>query len=178
MKKLSIKILTIVLLLSSICFYSCTKEAGPKGDPGAPGAPGVDGNANVTQIGFGSKTFTGTGATISLTLPGITKSIAEKSMILSYGKTSGSVPGTTAYWYQLPGYGYSAIREYRTFLESKDPASILNIRMETGPTPSSPETFEAIRVLVIPASALVTGRGAVPYDISDYESMRAYFKLP
>lgn len=147
------------------------------GAPGAPGAPGVDGNANVTQISFGSKTFAGTGAIISLTLPGITKSIAEKSMILSYGKTSGA--GSVAYWYQLPGYGYSAIREYRTFLEAKDPASILNIRMETGTSPSSPETFDAIRVLVIPASALVTGRGITPpYDISDYESMRAYFKLP
>ena len=145
------------------------------GAPGAPGAPGVDGNANVTQISFGSKTFAGTGAIISLTLPGITKSIAEKSMILSYGKTS---DGVTTFWYQLPGKGNTGVREYRTYFESKDPASILNIQMKTGTTPSTPETFDAIRVLVIPANVLINGRGGVlPYDISDYESMRAYFNL-
>lgn len=174
MKQLSIKIMTIALVLSSTAFFSCKKEAGPKGDPGA---PGIDGNANVTQISFGSKTFTGTGAFINLTLPGITKSIAEKSMILSYGKTSGG--GGIAYWYQLPGFGYAGVREYRTYLEPRDPAIILNIEMKSGTTPSSPETFDAIRVLVIPANVLVNGRGGVPpYDISDYESMRAYFNLP
>lgn len=167
MKKLSIKILTIALVLSSTAFISCKKEAGPKGDPGT---PGIDGNANVTQISFGSKTIPAN-SFITLTLPGITKPIAEKSLILTYGKASG-----TPYWYQLPGFGYLGTREYRAFVEPRDPASFLTISMVGGTTS---ETFDAIRVLVIPASALVSGRGGVaPYDISDYESMRAYFKLP
>ncbi len=167
MKQLSIKILTIALMLSSTAFFSCKKEAGPKGDPGA---PGIDGNANVTQISFASKTIPMLGF-INLTLPGITKLIAEKSLILTYVKAAGNV-----WWYQLPGYGFLGAREYRTFVEPKDPASILTIEMKSG---TSAETFDAIRVLVIPANVLVNGRGGVlPYDISDYESMRAYFKLP
>ncbi|MBK8610823.1 MAG: hypothetical protein IPL84_13020 [Chitinophagaceae bacterium] len=64
-------------------------------------------------------------------------------------------------------------------MEPRNPASILNIEMKSGTTPSTPETFEAIRILVIPANVLTNGRsGTPPYDISDYESMRAYFNLP
>lgn len=166
MKQLSIKILTIALMLSSTAFFSCKKEAGPKGDPGA---PGIDGNANVTQISFAAKTIA-TNGQIILTLNGITKAIAEKSMILSYGKASNGL------WYQLPGFSISGLHEYRTFLNAQDPSSTLTLQMVSGTTA---ETFDPIRVVIIPANVLLNGRGgALPYDISDYESMRAYFNLP
>ena len=161
MKQLSIKLMTAVLMLSSISFFSCKK-----GDTGAPGA---DGNANVTQISFAAKTIA-TGGQITLTLNGITKAIAEKSMILSYGKASNGL------WYQLPGFSISGLHEYRTFLTAQDPSSTLTLQMVSGTTA---ETFDPIRVVIIPANVLVNGRGSVlPYDISDYESMRAYFNLP
>jgi hypothetical protein len=166
MKQLSIKLMTAVLMLSSISFYSCKK--GDTGAPGAPGAPGADGNANVTQISFAAKTIV-TGGQITLTLNGITKAIAEKSMILSYGKASNGL------WYQLPGFSISGLHEYRTFLTAQDPSSTLTLQMVTGTTA---ETFDPIRVVIIPANVLLTGRGPAPYDISDYESVRAYFNLP
>jgi len=161
MKKLSIKTLSIVLLTSTMFFSSCKK--------GDPGPAGTDGNANVTQINFSSKTIPA-GGTITLTLPGITKAIAEKSMILTYGKVNGQ------YWYQLPGYGFTGTHEYRTFIEPLDPSTTINISMIVG---TSAETFDPIRVLVIPANTIVTGRGTTPpFDISDYESVRNYFNLP
>lgn len=167
MKQLSIKIMTIALVLSSTAFFSCKKEAGPKGDPGT---PGIDGNANVTQISFGSRIINPGIPGINLTLSGITKTIAEKSIILSYGKA------TNGLWYQLPGFSAIGLHEYRTFLSAQDPSSTLTLQMVSGTTA---ETFDPIRVVIIPANVLLNGRGGVlPYDISDYESMRAYFNLP
>ncbi len=163
MKKLSIKILSLAVIAASLIFTSCKKEVGPQGEPG------VDGNANVIQISFGSKTIT-SGGFIELTLPGITKEIAEKSMILTYGQNGGL-------WYQLPGFGLNGTREFRTYFEASDPNSLLTIRMIT--TGAGSETFSAIRVIVIPANNLVNGRlSQPPYDINNYESVRSYFNLP
>lgn len=169
MKKLSKRILAIALMLGSLSIYSCTKETGPKGDTGV---PGVNGNANVTQISFGSTTIPASGL-LTLTLPGITKSIADKSLILTYGLVNGfqwlSISGT---W-----INFTTTKTYITQILAQDPASGVYFNQVTGPATS--ETFAAIRVLVIPANVLVNGRSAnPPFDINDYESVRQYFNLP
>jgi hypothetical protein len=175
MKKLSRKILAIALMLGSLGIYSCTKETGPKGDPGVNGTNGtngVNGNANVTQISFGSKAIPPSGI-LTLTLPGITKSIADKSLILTYGLRAG------AGWFSLTGYwiNNALTKTYISRIFSQDPASAVHFEQLTGPATS--ETFDDIRVLVIPANVLVNGRSAKPpYDITDYESVRQYFNLP
>ena len=136
-------------MLGSLSIYSCTKETGPKGDLGV---PGVNCNANVTQISFGSTSII---SGSYLTLPGITKSIADKSLILTYGLTSNA-------WLSLSGYwiNFAQNKTYLTRIGSIDPASRVYFDQVTGPATS--ETFDVIRVLVIPANVLVNGRSANP----------------
>jgi hypothetical protein len=139
MKKLSKRILAIVLMLGSLSINSCKNETGPKGDPGA------DGNANVTQISFGSTTIT---SGSYLTLPGITKSIADKSLILTYGSFGNQ-------WVSLSGYWINTLhnKTYFTRISPIDPTSRVYFDQITGTATS--ETFDAIRVLVIPANVFV-----------------------
>ncbi len=174
MKQLSKKIVAIALMLASISFFSCKKgDTGAPGVNGTNGTNGTNGNANVTQIDFGSKTIPPTGNFLLLTLPGITKSIADKSLILTYGLIG------TQDWYSLSGYWINRglDKTYNTKILSVDPASRIYIEQVTGPATS--ETFNAIRVLVIPANVFVNGRGVnPPFDINDYESVRQYFNLP
>ncbi len=164
MKKLSIKIWAIALGLG-ISLFSCKK-----------GDQGPTGNANVIQMNFGSTTFENTVllSLHSFVLKGITKEITEKSMILSYGRSS-----LTKSWHHFPGTGSPLCgdMEYRTAIHANDPSSILDIQLLQGII-NVKETFDQIRVVIIPANTLITGRGIAPYDIRDYESVRVYFNLP
>ena len=169
MKKLIKQAFIISSAILCMAITSCKKETGPQGPPGDAGVPGANGNANVTQISFGSKTISSAGL-ITLTLTGVDKTTAEKSLILTFAK------GSNLLWYPIPGFGVGGSNEYRTFLNATDPASILTISTNNA---GSAETFPAFRVIVIPANNLVNGRnGNPPYDISNYESVRAYFNLP
>lgn len=151
----------VTSLIISCALLSCKKAVGPKGDPG------INGNANVTQITFGSRTI----ATLSdthFTLPGITSAIYEKSVILCYGLTQGI-------WYPLPGPSYINAHTYRAAMEPGNPDLQYKLAMIAG---TSSETFNQFRFLIIPANVFVTAKNtALPFDVNDYESVRKYFNL-
>ncbi len=154
MKKLFNFLLSFFLVSSILLLPSCKKDIAEKNP--------------VTQLSFGSKTIP-TNEQINLTLTGFNKAIIEKSMVLSYGEISGL-------WYQIPGWTSYAGTELRTYISAYDPSSIFWIRMISG---TSAVTFDKIRVIIIPADILNTGRtGSLPFDTSNYESVRNYFNLP
>ncbi len=152
----------MLVVITSLFLFSCKKDVGPAGPKGDTG------NANVTQINFGAKTIT-LNQPLELTLPGITKEIADKSLILCYGLSSNL-------WYQIPGYGYLGAREYRIFIGYTALNAVLTVKMATG---SGSESFDAFRVIVIPANLAVTGKnGMVMPDLSDYNAVKTFFNLP
>lgn len=154
MKKLLNLFLSATLVSLILVLPSCQKESVEK--------------SPVTQLNFGSKTIPVLGV-IDLPLTGFDKAKIDKSLILSYGEYAGK-------WYQIPGWSFNAANELRTFITAKDPSSILSILMISGP---NPVTFTNLRVIIIPAGTMITGRTAtLPFDSDKYESVRNYFNLP
>lgn len=154
MKKLLNLFLSAAFVSLILVLPSCQKESVEK--------------SPVTQLSFGSKTIP-PNEQIGLILTGFNKAKIDNSMVLSYGELSGP-------WYQIPGWTSNAGTELRTYITPSDPSSVFWIRMISG---SSAVTFDNIRVIIIPADMLNTGRtSSLPFDSSNYESVRKYFNLP
>ena len=182
-----------ILLVLTILFFSAackpgdpgpkgdtgdTGATGPKGDIGATGPTGPAGNANVTQISFGSKTLpAGNSVAIDLPLPGVDRTLLEKSAIMVYARYSSLGGGTI--WYQIPGYvgGLSTGFTLNVRYIQGSPM-ILEIFADKFQNATA-ITLDAIRVVIIPATTLTTGgRLAAPLvDWTNYESVKAYYKL-
>lgn len=175
MKKL--RFLSLALISASMVFLltACPGSqgepgpAGPqgsKGDTGAQGPAGQNGNANVIQITFGSRTHTGTA--ISYTLPNIGASIINNAAYFTY------VNPNNGNWYALPGTTAGGTLEYRTYIVPNTPNSTLYVSRVAG---TGSDVFSSTRVVIIPASDLRNGRKAA-VDYSKYEEVKAYYNLP
>lgn len=162
------------MILSNACTPK-SGEVGPKGDKGDPGAQGVagpagpqgpagqNGNANVIQVTYGSRTHTG--SQMAFRLPSsITAAMLNSSVFFTYVKQND--------WYALPGETQFGARSYRVYASSTT-ADIL-INRTTG---AGNDVFDSIRFLIIPATNLINGRKAA-IDYSNYEEVKKYYNLP
>jgi hypothetical protein len=161
-----LKLMAIVLLIGIIA-VSCKKETGPAGPAGT---NGNDGNANVTMYVYGTQSFTSVNGYIaSFTPTGLTASMIETSMMLSYYK-----PGANYPWYTVGGLGANLAYQTRMLMYT-DPISIdirLNNPDGTAYT-GIDQTWDSVRIFVVPASVIkIAGKQNI--DLKDYASAKNY----
>ncbi len=148
-------------------------EQGPQGSAGPQGQPG---NADVRQLSFGSKTIpAGNSVALDLPLPGVDRTLLEKSAVLVYGRYSTLSGGTI--WYQIPGYVgglYTKITLNVRFIQGTP--MVLEIFPDNFQNATA-FTLDAIRVLIIPATTLNNGRQAA-IDFDDYAAVKKAYNLP
>ena len=144
-----------------------TGPAGPAGaaGPGGPQGPvGQNGNANVIQVTYGSRTHLGT--TLEYVLPNVTKSVLDNSAYFVY------VTNTEGFRYSLPGWFTGGSNSYRAFT-SNSAANIFITRVSG----SGSDVFATTKIVIIPANDLRNGRKAA-IDYTNYEEVKAYYHLP
>lgn len=184
-KHLALCALAAVLLSASI---SCKKgDTGPAGTNGTNGTNGKDGqngkdgkngNANVIELVYGSRTFTGIQA---YDFPAtVTPGMIDSSIIQVYYNPSTEVSTS---WYFCPGLGSGGTYETRcfTYQSQVSPTVITSLSVRLmNPNGSgsyaTAVTFTKLRVLIIPASSVttLTGKGI---DLKDYSAVRQAFQL-
>ncbi len=156
-----------------------TGTQGPAGPAGPAGTVGAPGNANVQQISFAARTHTGA-ADLFMALPAaLTTETLDKSLLYVYVKqTVKAGDGKDyAYWFGVPGET-STGNEYSYYLFSGNATTGAGLYLRRVVNyKAGAEAFEAVRVLVIPASSTTNGRMAA-LNFNDYEAARKAFNLP
>jgi len=160
-----------------------TGSTGATGQSGAPSSTTVvtlvQGTANVLQITYPARTHNGTND-LALSFPAsssLTFDQIEKSLFYVYVKITTTTADNfkLAYWYPVPGQTPVAnFYSYYIFPGNSGLSAGLFIRRTTN-FRLGPEDFDAVRVVVVPASLLINGRLAVNFQ--DYESVRQAFRL-
>lgn len=157
-----------ILLFAMFAFLlsSCKKETGPAGPMG---------NANITSIIFNNPIVSGT--VFDDSLPGVTYSSLSNSLLLTYIQDD-MCPDI---WYSVPGLGCLAIYTSRVFTYRKSNDTVttyltLELRNPDGNFLQYSRTITKLRVIVAPASTLLTGKKE-PVDFSDYNATVNYFGL-
>jgi hypothetical protein len=143
-----------------------TGAIGPTGVTGATGPAGATGNANVIQYTYTTARLASSGE-ISYAVTGITQTQLNNSLVFVYALTTLN----PTVWYALPGYTSGGSNQYRVYMNS----TALNVYI-TRSVGSTTETFNSVRILVIPANDLRTGRQAA-VDYTDYEAVKKYYNL-
>lgn len=165
MNKIVISLLVIMTFLGQACKKG---DAGPKG---------VDGNANVIQLNYGPQTFTGI---YNFPLPdSITQGRIDSSLVLMYYVLDREAPTT---WYPVPGLGSGGNFETRSFVyqSGSNPVKLsVSVRIMMPNSPVSyptPLTFSKTRILIIPASKVMTVNGG-GLDLQHYGAVRSFLNL-
>ncbi|MEZ0610184.1 collagen-like protein [Fibrella sp. WM1] len=137
--------------------------AGPKGDAGAQGPKGDPGTANVIYSPWIGVTFTGSGTsyTGSITAAAITQAVLDKADIRVYWNEGGRVL-SLPYAQTVGGTPYSV--HQRFYVGRIDLLASYAL------------TAQQMRYVIIPG-AVPTGRQSA-VDLSDYESVKAYYHIP
>jgi len=156
--------------------------AGAQGPAGPAGAAGVNGNANVQQINYTTRTHNGNDD-LFLSFPTsltVTNASLEQSLVFMYLKQNGTSNGAaTTFWVPIPGQAASGNGYTFLLLQGAGtaaPSIVLRRSLNMRP---GPETFEAIRVLIVPSTGSVNGRlAASSLDYSNYEAVRQHYNLP
>jgi hypothetical protein len=153
---------------------------GAVGPQGATGAAGKDGNANVLQISYDSKTHNGN-TDLFLAFPTtISTEVVDKSLFYVYlkKKVKSSDDKEYDYWFPVPGetntgneYSYYVFAGNATLSAGLYLKRVVNYF-------NGDETFNAIRVVVIPANNSVSGGRKANIDFRNYEQVRKTFNLP
>ncbi|WP_143310613.1 hypothetical protein [Chitinophaga vietnamensis] len=155
-----------------LAFVACKKgDIGPQGPQG---------NANITMYTFDSQTFTGM---LNLVLNNITSNKMDSSLILVYYNP---VPEDGTSWYAIPGAGPGNLYQTRffTYQVNVNPSNyLLSIRTfnSDGSTYGSKLLFRRIRVIIAPATAILSGgrmSSHQPVDYNDYHAVMRYYHLP
>ncbi len=193
MKKL-FAIVTITMTIGTTIFTSCSKgddgAPGPQGTAGINGTNGIDGtngtngtngingqdgNANVTVINFGSKTFS---SSADYALPMLSKGMIDSSLILVYYNPSSE--SATA-WYAVPGLGSSGTYETRYILTQISSASTLRIflnKPDGSGSYTGNVTFTKLKVIVAPGSTFINGKSTQPpVDYNDYYAVCKFYNI-
>lgn len=169
---MKIKSTLITGLTIAFIFSSCKKEAGPSGPAGA---DGKNGNANIYSIIFTDPITSG--YLFYDTLPGINYSMIDTSLVLAYIKDY----GCGSNWYTAPGIGCNGSYSSRVFtgaLSGNLTSIILELRKVDGSSdPSIAENISKLKVIVAPASSVISGKKE-PVDFSDYYATCRYFNIP
>lgn len=160
-----------------------TGSTGQAGQSGTPGSTTVvtlvQGATNVLQITYPARTHNGTND-LALSFPAsssLTFDQIEKSLFYVYLKQSITTADNfkLAYWFAVPGQTPVAnFYGYYIFPGNSGLSAGLFIRRTTN-FRLGPEDFDAVRVVVVPASLLINGRLAINFQ--DYESVRQAFGL-
>lgn len=181
---LSLALLTTVVLLLGSCKgeQGAVGPAGPQGIQGVAGPTGpqgAPGNANVQQINFTERTHTGTSDLFFGFPASTTVETVEKSLVHLYVKqTVRAANGTNvSYWFPIPGETSNG-NEYGFYIalgSGTAPSGVFLRRVVN--FVSGNEKFDAVRVLLTPASSVSNGRlGAINWQ--DYKEVRRIFNLP
>lgn len=162
-----IKELFVFALILTFC---CCSNDGPAG---AAGTNGTNGNANVKQFTFGTRTFT---TNIIYTVPNITQSELDNSVILCYSRTGN---GT---WYSVPGTGEFASYIARNFYYINSSNLLIEVKLlnANGTNYTTSVIFDKFRVIIIPVSTNVTlARSASKPDFTkmSYSEVCKYLKI-
>jgi len=154
---------------------------GAQGSAGAQGVAGTPGNANVVQFSFASGTIlpadttapTFVGSSPQLFLLNVDKTTLDKSALAVYAKFSGNDA-----WQALPltAFAGTNVLAY-TVAASVDGQGKVFVQLSRASSSAHPltTTFTAVRVLLVPANVLNTGRSTL--DWGRYEEVRAVFGL-
>ena len=162
------KNLILLFAVITVSISSCKKDAGPTGPAGK------DGNANVKSFTFNNPITVSTGW--ADTLNGITYQSLSSSLVLAFIQDANCGRN----WYSAPGWGCGAAYAMRfyTFTDVIDTVTTFASLVLLNPDGSfgaSNQTFTKIRVLVAPASTVLTGKKEVDY--SDYKATCRYFNI-
>ena len=160
-------------------------QSGQAGQSGTPGSTTivtvVQGAANVLQISYPARAHDGA-KDMALSFPAsssLTYDQIEKSLFYVYLKQTVATPPDNfkiAYWFPVPGQTPAGnFYSYYIFPGNSGLSAGLFIRRTTN-FRLGPEDFDAVRLVVVPASLLINGRLAV--DFSNYESVKQAFGLP
>ncbi len=165
-----------------------TGPSGQTGQTGTPGTPGtttvvtvtvVQGATNVIQITYPARAHDGA-KDLALSFPAsssLSFDQIEKSLFYVYVKQITTTPDNfkLPYWYAVPGQTPNGnFYSYYIFPGNSGVSAGLFIRRTTN-FRLGPEDFDAVRVVVVPASLLIGGRLAV--DFTNYDSVRQAFGL-
>ncbi len=164
------RLLVAILLLSAFLF-SC---AGEDGATGPAGAKGADGNANVIVFTYGTRTGTGM---IQYSVSAAPE-LVDTSIVIGFYAPS----NYPTFWYPVPGLGPINAYSTRNLIAPAGTTAFtyeVQIRTPDG-TASYPTavTFTKFKIFIVPASVVipVTSRGLL--DLSDYNAVRDFLKLP
>ena len=161
MKKLLLILGTILLLA-----ISCSKPEN--------GKDGKEGNANVTQYNFASRTFTGL---TTYQIPNFTQEKLDNSVVLCY-----YFPTIIYAWYNVPGIGANVDFISRSFYAINNITN-LNIEVKllnsnfTAYTTST--TFDKFKVIIIPNSTVITAKLSNQPDFKNmsYHEVCSYLNI-
>lgn len=156
--------LAVGLIALALALAACGTTVGPEGPEGPPGPAGPPGSANVTQYNFAA--FVHNGIEQSFTIP-IAYADAAEHLVLLYVLTS------AGFWYPLSGEVTSSYY-YRTYLGPTAGGSATNAYMART-LGAGDHSFDAARVIVIPASTVVPA--AASLDWNSYEAVSRHFGL-
>ncbi len=156
----------LLFAVFALLLSSCKKETGPAGPMG---------NANITSIIFNNPIVNGT--VFDDSLPGVAYSSLASSLLLTYIQDDQCLDT----WYSVPGIGCGAVYTARVFTyhQSNDTITTyltLELRNPDGNFLQYNRTITKLRVIVAPATTIVTGKKE-PVDFSDYKSAMKYFGL-
>ena len=185
---------TILLSVALMC--ACSKpddgkdgakgdkgDKGDKGEQGATGPQGTPGNAGVTMYTYGSKTFT---SSTNYVFP-VPLDDVSNSQIYAYSRPQG---GNS--WYPVPGR-YASYFEVDCFyapngnLQTGTTIAIISLYKPDGTSYTSPTTWTAFRIVVVPipasnitplAATLGAGSKSAALDYSNYQEVAKYYGLP
>ena len=159
-----------LVIASAICMlaiFSCKK-----GDQGDKGDPGLDGNANAVQYNFGP-------LDLAANFFGILQINTTEDTMNNSSWHVYIYHGTIKRWYALPGSGVGGATNYRVSIGYEN--NKVNIFIDKS---GAGEAYSKVRVIRIYNNkqinlGLLPGNKAIAGpDISNYEAMRAYYKLP
>ena len=146
----------IITTMTLTILFSCSKP-----ENGKDGAPGKEGNANVTQYNFESKTFT---SNTIYSIPNFTQEKFDNSVILCYYLSDNSI------WYPVPGIGQDAFFITRSYfiLDLTNKLNI-NVRLTKGDLTlyNTAVTFAKFKVMIIPSSMAISAKSATRTNLEN-----------
>ena len=164
--------LLAIILLCTDCKKGDTGPAGPAGPAGPQGPQGpvgVAGNANVTQYTYGAQNFPTIGfASLQVTTTLDTMNRSAWFVYCFYQPLER--------WYFMPGHGPGGSTQYRISMGyASNKVTIFVDKVGTG------DNFAQAKVVRVYASNTATGgiRAPAPgIDFTDYQQVKAFYKLP
>lgn len=162
------RVLTLAVAILSLFMVACSGEDGEDGEDGVTGAPGSSSVATSTYTIAPGDWASGNA---TLTVPGLSKSIADRGVVAAYF-TFDSLATDTIAWNPLPysfsaGSGTFGTVGYRYRIGEVDITLRIN---NINPANFNVESY--VRIVLIPSASLVSG-----VDHNNYEEVLQVYGL-